>query len=537
VNSPSGKRGASVAARRKTPGETGKRPGITEAIVRPLAVAMILVLAAAIVANSMTKEIGRDEQMYCTAGVLLAQGEMIYRDFSYPSQLPYHPLLLAACYKVLGTTHYLLVGRLVSVASDVLTTVLLLLIYRSVFGARRTDGLLFGLTAAVLYVFNPFVDYAAGYAWNHDVVILCVALALWLLVTADFQSRNCYRPIGLIGAVLTFASFMRVTTALVELVFLAAILWMAGGSLGNRVRRALPFLAGALVMCAWPVWVVGQAPEAFRLNLVRIPLLYGQWLHEIGVVYSKIGLTVDALRTPGTVVLVVLAGGLLWAGLRYRSGLDTQERRKALVGALLPLVFVVIAYIPPTMWLQYLAIPVPFVVAAFAYPLLALQRQAASDSLAKRMMAFAMPAAALVSVLAGWTVLLRTVFVLLPEKWEPMKVHEASRAVTEQVKEPRLVLTLGPLYALEGGCDIYAELASGSIVYRIADRITAAERQITRTIGRETLDSLVADHPPTAVIVGVEPPRFSSLEDPLRRIVPPGWRAENAGSLRAYVRP
>ena len=77
--------------------------------------AVVFVLAAAILANSLTKPIGRDEQMYCTAGALLAQGRMIYRDFSYPSQLPYHPLLLAALYRALGTTDYLLVGRLVSV--------------------------------------------------------------------------------------------------------------------------------------------------------------------------------------------------------------------------------------------------------------------------------------------------------------------------------------------------------------------------------------------------------------------------------------
>ena len=95
-----------------------------------------LVLGAALLANSMTKDMGRDEQMYCTAGVLLGQGQMIYRDFSYPSQLPYHPLLLASLYRALGTTHYLLVGRLVSVVCDILVMILILLI--------RPGGLLGG---------------------------------------------------------------------------------------------------------------------------------------------------------------------------------------------------------------------------------------------------------------------------------------------------------------------------------------------------------------------------------------------------------
>ena len=199
-------------------------------------------LAAALLANSMTKDVGRDEQMYCTAGVLLGQGQMIYRDFSYPSQLPYHPLLLAALYRGLGTTHYLLVGRLVSVVSDILVMIFILLIYRSIFGRYRREGLLFGLAAAVLYVFNPLVDYAAGYAWNHDVVILCVVASLWLFVTTDFQSKSHLWRIGAMGALLTIATFMRVTTALVELLFLAAVLFAAGGSLRqqNPDRPALP---------------------------------------------------------------------------------------------------------------------------------------------------------------------------------------------------------------------------------------------------------------------------------------------------------
>lgn len=493
--------------------------------------------AAAIGANSMTKEIGRDEQMYCTAGALLSKGQMIYKDFSYPSQLPYHPLLLAALYKVLGTTHYLLVGRLVSVASDFLVVILTLLIYRSVLGPRRAEGLLFGLAAATLYVFNPFVDYAAGYAWNHDAVILCVVLAFWLLVATDFRKGPCCLRVGFMGFFLTVATCMRVTTALVELVFLWAIFRMAGGNLRDRIRVILPFLGAALLMSLWPAWVIAQAPQAFRLNLIRIPTLYGRWLHEIGMTFSKASLTVNAVRTPGCLILLVLAVGMVWAGLQCRSNLDAQERRKALLAALLPLVFLAIAYVPPTMWLQYLAMPVPFITIAFVYPLLALRRQASARDLGKRVGAFAMPVAALLSVVMGPTVLSRTVFVLIPEKWEPIRLHKISRAAMGEVKEPRRVLTLGPLYALEGGCDIYPELSSGSIVYRIVDQMTPEERQITRTVGPGTLDQMGKARPPAAVIVGVEPSRFGFLEEPLRRIVPPDWRRQDADTLQIYLRP
>lgn len=539
MNSRSGKNRPGTGGRRqeKTP-TANLQPPIF--VLRPLVVLALVVLAAAILANSMTKEVSRDEQMYCTAGALLGQGHLIYRDFSYPSQLPYHPLLLASLYRSLGTTHYLLVGRLVSAISDILVVVLIVSIYRSVFGARRSWGLLFGLAAATLYVFNPFVDYAAGHVWNHDVVIFCVVAAIWLFVATDFDKPSRYWRVSSMGLLLTVATFMRVTTVLVELAFLAAVFWMAGGPLRNRIRTAVPFLATALVAAIWPLWVIARAPQAFMLNLVRIPTLYGRWLHEIGMALSKTALTTMGISTPATVILLILAGGLAWVGWRRRDMLDRQEKCKAVAAGVLPFMFIAIAYIPPTMWIQYLAMPVPFIAIALAYPLLALRRRIESStarSLGGQIGTLALPAAALLSILVYPAVLSRTIFVLVPEKWEPVRVHTAAREMAAAVKEPGPVLTLGPLYSLEGGRDIYPELSAGDIVYRIADRLTPDERQITRTVGPETLGEMVKDRPPTAIILGVEPKRFISLEAPLQRCVPPDWRREDVDTLQLYVRP
>jgi len=533
------KRRPSVPAHRETSGRDTRLGGL-QAFLRPFAFFVILVLGAAILANSMTKDVGRDEQMYCTAGALLGQGQMIYRDFPYPSQLPYHPLLLAALYRGLGTTHYLLVGRLVSVVCDVLVMVFILLTYRSIFGPYRLDGLLLGLAAATLHVFNPLVDYAAGYAWNHDVVILCVVASLWLLVTTDFQHRSRFWRVGVMGALLTVATFMRVTTALVELLFLVAVLFTAGGSTGNRIRTALPFCAAALVVAVWPLWVVAQAPKAFWLNLVRIPTLYGRWLHEIGKTFDKFSLTIGSVKEPGYLVLVILAGYFVWIAWRDGSNLDPMERRKAGLAALLPLLFLGIAYIPPTMWQQYLAMPVPFIAIAFAYPLLALRRRAERPEGRNRhkISCCLVGAAAILAVLAHHDALHRCLFLAVPERWTPIESHRLSVKIASEIKEPRLVLTLGPLCALEGGCDIYPELACGSIVYRVADRMSAQERQMTHAVGPETLAGLAGAHPPSGVIVGVEPSYFAFLEEPLRKLVPPDWHRDTYDNvLQVYRRP
>ena len=193
-------------------------------IVNILVVLILIALSLAIFANSMTKPLGRDEQMYCTAGSLLAHGKMIYRDFSYPAQMPYHPLLYAALFKMLNTTHYLLAGRILSVVCDILIVVCIVGIYRHIFKSFAVSGMLLGLAAAVLYVFNPLVDYANGYAWNHDVVVLFVVLSFWLFVSTDFKRKSKYWRIAAIGALLTLATCMRITTAIVQLLFFVMLL-------------------------------------------------------------------------------------------------------------------------------------------------------------------------------------------------------------------------------------------------------------------------------------------------------------------------
>ncbi len=503
-------------------------------------IVIVAVLAAGMLANSMTKEVSRDEHMYCTAGVLLARGELIYRDFAYPAQLPYHPLLLGVLYELLGTQHYLLAGRLVSVFCDVAVIVLILAIYRRVFGQHRRAGQWLGLSAAVLYAFNPVVTYAAGYAWNHDVVILCVVLSLWLFIHTGFRRVPRFWRLASMGALLMAASCMRVTTVLIPTLFLAVILIAARGSLHNRIRTALPFILASLLVASWPLWIFAQAPRAMWLDLVRIPALYAEWLRQIGGVYSKVLLTLDCLTRPGYLLLLVLAGSLAVVLIRRRSSLSRITRRNLLMAVATAVLLGLIAFLPPTMWPQYWAVPVPFVAIVCAYPL-AVLRQAAEKPEGKRAFRIAcwvVFVCAFGAVLANPGFLTRMPAVLVPERWAPVELHRVAVDLGEKTKKPQRVATLGPLYALEGGCDIYRELASGSIIYRAADVMLPEERKVTHTVGPKTIDALLRRQPPSAVVVGVEPSYFTFLEEPLLQAVEPTWpRDVYDDALRAYFRP
>lgn len=483
-------------------------------VINVFVILTVIVLSFAIFANSMTKVSGHDEQMYCTAGVLLAEGKMIYRDFSYVAQLPYHPLLCAAVFKMLDTTYYLLTARILSSLCDILIVVSIIGIYNRVFKSFSISGRLLGIAGVFLYVFNPFVDYANGFAWNHDAVVLCVCLSFWIFISTDFEKKSKYLRIAAIGVLLTLATFMRITTALVQLVFFAALLACPTESAKQRIKNILPFLIASMVVSIWPVWTIISAPQAFLLNIFHIPMLNSRWLYETGMLHDKIYLTFVAFTIPGYPQLAVIAFYLYGAMVFCRRKIKTINAHNTLLAALLALTFFIIAFIPPTMWKQYLAVPVPFIIISFAYPFFYLRRLAVNDKPNRlfKMACILTAICAFSSVYYYFFALKRIPKVFKPQSWEPVRMHSISEDIAQRTKEPKLILTLAPLYALEGECDFYREFSAGSFVYRIADSLSGDEQEVVHAVGPETLRKLLKERRPSAIVLNVE---FTSLEMPL----------------------
>ncbi len=490
---------------------------------------VLVILSFAVVANSMTKPLGRDEQMYCTAGVLLAQGRMIYRDFSYVAQMPYHALICAALFRIFNTTYYLLAGRLLSTVCDIFVMVCIVAVYRRIFKPFEISGMLFGLAGAVLYVFNPSVDYANGFAWNNDVVILCVVISFWLFVstlarqarrglTADLERKSKYWRIASIGVLLTLATCMRITTALVQLLFFAVLLAKGGKLLKQKVMTILPFLIASAIVLIWPVWLIAQAPRAFLLDGFVIQILNSEWLQQIGMVHNKFALTYSSLIKPGYLALMVIYVYLCLLILWQRRRLAISDKADALLAALLPLAFFIIALGLPMVWKQHLAAPVPFLIIGAAYPLLHLRKLVHKTGLNWHfnIASVVVALSVLVAIVSYPAVLSRIPELCKPQSWTAIEFHKISKDIAERTKSPKLILTLAPLYALEGGCDIYTEFSAGSFVYRIAHFMSPADRTITHSVCPETLGELIEKAPPSAVILGVE---MGFLEDGLFRAV------------------
>ncbi|MFC1677568.1 hypothetical protein ACFL3G_10970 [Planctomycetota bacterium] len=498
-------------------------------MVKPINILVILILivmSLAIFANSMTKPLGHDEQMYCAGAAMLSQGKMIYRDFSYIAQLPWHPLICAGLYKIFNTTNYLLTTRLFSVLCNITTLICIVAIYRRLFTDTPKAGALLAIAAGTLYIFNPIVAYANGHAWNHDFIVAAVAVSFWLFVTTDFKHRSRYYRIAAIAALLTIATWMRITTALIQLLFFVFILI---NSPGQRLKNALTFIVTTAVLSIWPVWTFSLAPQAFAINLFHIPTLNAQYLHEIGMAYNKLDLTISILKQPANLVLIGLTGYFYIAATWQKA---KQKHTNSIFAVLLTIAFCVIAFLPPTMWIQYLAPPVPLLLICLAYPLSRLNKLNTKNHYPAALIIFAI----LTVYISPYLKNIPAVF--KPQRWVPIQLHKTAIDIAANTKEPKRILTLAPLFALEGNCTIYPQLSAGPFVYRVADNLSKEQQKITTTTGTKSIRKLLQDQPPSAVIVGTEP---LALEAPLLETTvisnPENWRKKQyPNGLIVYFR-
>jgi hypothetical protein len=172
------------------------------------------------------------------------------------------------------------------------------------------------------------------------------------------------------------------------------------------------------------------------------------------------------------------------------------------------------------MWIQYWAIPVPFLAAGLAWPL---SRIGESFEHRRSWMIGGCVGISLLMAVSTPVPLLRLVQLTSPGSWPPVDLHRTARVLVQDVPAKGRILTLTPLWALEGGGTIYRELAAGSIAYRVADQLTPEKRALTRTVGPESLEPLTRSKPPQAILIDAEDSHFRFLEAPLADLAGPSW--------------
>lgn len=469
-----------------------------------LAVALVLLLGL-----NMRRGLNHDEHQFVASAALLARQNLLpYRDFPY-----FHVPTLSLVYALIFQfTDYLLLGaRWFSVICSWLTLALLLAASLAWLRNMRPAGrLLVGVLVTLLLMNAPTFLHASGRAWNHDFPTLLTLLAAFLQATWLKRSRRPVLWLLAIGFLVGLATGVRVSFALVAPAFIAAVF------IGLNWRRRAAWTGllllgiGALAGAAPALYLFWQAPAEFIFGNLTYAQLNTAYYAQLGSATAAMSLGEKLAKTaeytflqPGNLFLVLLAGIALWrirARIRLRSAPDV-------VFLLLLLPFLLAgAFAPTPIQPQYIYVLFPHIallfLAALAYdgrPLYALWATGV--------------AAAVAALLAIPRYAEGAEIVFDPSEWLPLKVHARGEYLGELAGHAP-ILTLAPIYPLEGGAPIYPEFVTGPMGWRVATLLTPEERTRFDLVGIDDLEAHLAAAPPRAILTGIHDNDID-VEEPL----------------------
>lgn len=465
------------------------------------------ILALVLLVFAIGRGYNHDEEQFIAAGVLAMQGE-VYRDFIY-LQTPLYPELLAAAFQLTGGGDggYFLASRLLT---WLLTLGCCAMLWQQ--AVRLTHNHMVGLGTTLLFITSTAVLAAVDSSRN-DMAPCAAGLAGILLtlrgLDADVGRR---RLLGLAGLLLALSVGLKLSWGFAPLGIMIYVLLMdSGRTIRSRILdSALPLTAGGFLglllilsyaIGAWDGFIEGNftyhldTPMAWHRMIGRESYFGAEHLAEFlnRRVFSDAVMAVVIL-----IAITMVATRATHIGPAIRERL---ARNRASLTLLLVVLALIAGLLPRPPYIQYfhpfaamLALSAPFLFHALA------------PMFGARGAIFA--GVVIVGCLPGTALLMQTApKLVMPHKWMVNRVAEASASIRGELAAAGTdgpVLTLTPIFALEAGLDIYPELSAGPFFYRTGDRLKPAEIDRLNGVTPETLDELLRDRPPAAILVGKE---------------------------------
>ncbi len=455
--------------------------------------AFFLLLLLLLVARAMSRDLNRDEEQFVSAGTLLLRhGFLPYQDYPY-----FHTPNLAFVFATLfaWSDRLLLSARAFNIACAWFTLLLIFVIAARAFREwPRFRWSLAALAALVLFGSELF-QFTAGRGWNHDLSVLASLGALVSLFCSK-QRRLwiCVSGILLGLAIGTRLSFLPLVA---PFGFFAA----AHESTASRRAQAVLLFLLALALSLMPTWWLwAQAPRAFFFdNVVYNSVLNRAYAASLGKSGVSLGrrlfFPIELLKFPQNFFLVAtFACVAVWQPLRTGWKAFWAERELAMTVCSVPFLLLG-AFAPSPAYKQYYYALVPFLIVGVVF---GLARGAAALSQRRAFVLGALTAASCLVVLLLDLPMLRLVG--SPQRWTAMRVHEIGKNLRTFTKGK--VLTLSPIFPLEGGLDIYRELATGPFAWRVAPLVPEKVRASVGMVAAADLAEFLTDAPPSAVLTG-----------------------------------
>jgi 4-amino-4-deoxy-L-arabinose transferase-like glycosyltransferase len=469
---------------------------------------------------NMRRELNHDEHQFIASAALIARdGLTPYVDFPY-FHVPVLSYLYALLFRLFDSL--LLSARLLSVLFGWATLALLFWLgWRRYRGAQPWLRWWYAALAALWLAALPPFTYTSGRAWNHDAPLFLL-LAAFLIHSHTLSDRRSPSWLLLIsGLLMGVAAATRLSFGLTAIAF-GLIIWLTTGqSLWERLLNSLIFSGGFLLGVSPAVILFSKDPIAFIFDNVGYVRLNTQYYHSVGAT--------GAMTIPGK---------LAYLGAQLAAEPTALATFVALAIGLWPLRTLLLRGTPPSaeaeneaaitpvekshlrfrLWFLGLTLLFTLVGALGAtpsqpqyfYPLFPLAMIGIVEAFAawpahlQPGVIYTYGLAAITAILVALSVYAPGLEIVFhPGEWFPAKTHAYGQFIRELTGDGN-VLTLAPIYVVEGDAAIYPEFATGPFAWRVAPLMSEADRMRYDIIGPDDLDAFLAASPPRAVLTGVE---------------------------------
>jgi hypothetical protein len=448
-------------------------------------------ISVSLFAIAMCRGLNRDEHQFIAAGTLLArQGLLPYRDYAY-FHFPNLVFVYAGLFRC--SKHLLLSSRLFSVLCSL---ALLVIIYR--FSSSRLEQLhkrarLAVAGAITVCAFsNPIFRFTCWRAWNHPLPVLLTVLGC--LCHFDNLARNSMARLVWTGALIGFAAGSRLTFAPAALAFLAVIFCSEMGLRG--LRRAGWFSLGLMLGLLPAIVLFLMCPNQFVFgnfgyNAKLYPMLcrIGGLEHEMSPFFKLRYFLTNILSQPGNAALILGLGYFLVRSGAWRWARDPGSWLLPLLSGTLFLGALVAAIPLP----QYFYAPVPLAVIGLAISIAKTTPMLRKDYC----VLFIVTMVCIASTAVDYRYLGR---LFQPEAWATIKVHRAGRRLASLTGQGK-VLTLSPIFPLEGGLRIYPELTAEPFACRSASFLRTSARVKYKMLAIRDFPRLLIKEPAQGILV------------------------------------
>ncbi|WP_159587189.1 hypothetical protein [Chelativorans xinjiangense] len=472
-------------------------------------------LVVSLAVRIMNYELRRDEGLYVPPMRLLDENRL-YEDFFY-NHVPGSAWWFYAVRQLTGSDYLLLNGRL-----GVLVGWLIFAAAIGFVSFALTRSRLVSWCIVILSLLNSLFLTETGMTATNNLLPLPFSfLGIGLFILGVHRGRGQPVVIGLAGLCLSAAAVLKISAvAFVPPIAIAAFFLPFSLRFRERVKRVvLPLAVGGLVGGLPILFYLVVDPARFLAHVVGYHtgphVRYWQGGGEGAAVSlaEKFLLAYDIWLTSAVAVSLVVAMTMAIAGVQWRLALG-QPAWRLPFGSLI-VIFAALAFsgflsfVPTPAFPQYFAPPL------VCLPLTLAVLFAGLDPDARKQVLPTILAATIVVLALGVPRLSQYMGTAIhPQRWLVSRVHDGGVAIAQRLAEAGVegkVATLVPVYPLEGGLDVYPELATGLFAYRIADITPPQLARFYRMTSPTKVGQLLDADPPAALLLGFD----AGLEAPL----------------------